>query len=232
MKTTFKLAAALFGCMAAGSAHAAPARPVVLELYTSQGCSSCPPADALLVELARNPQVLALSFHVDYWDNLGWPDAFSRAESTARQQQYSRWMGRNNVFTPQLVVDGTASVNGSDRAAVGRAIAAAQELPQPVVIGSQLATPGQAEFHVPARSGDDRASLYAVHYQKLATTNVARGENAGRSLTSVNNVTAITPLGAWNDAAQTYPQAVAEGEGVALLLQRDADGKILSAAAL
>lgn len=97
------------------AAGAAARPPVVVELFTSQGCSSCPPADALLGELARRDDVLALSFHVTYWDRLGWPDTFGLAASTARQNDYARWMGQGRVYTPQMVIGGRLDVVGSAR---------------------------------------------------------------------------------------------------------------------
>ena len=119
---------ALFAGFAAlgASAVAAADRPVVVELFTSQGCSSCPPADVLLGELAKREDVLALAFHVDYWDRLGWKDPFSSAMATARQRAYGHKLGLRTVYTPQIVVDGTAEMVGSDRRAVARAIAAAR----------------------------------------------------------------------------------------------------------
>src|SRR6266849_11010084 len=97
-------------------------RPIVVELFTSEGCSSCPPADALLAELAGRPDVLALSFHVDYWDRLGWKDPFSSREATERQNRYATLLDLATVYTPQIVVDGKWQAVGSDRADVERAL--------------------------------------------------------------------------------------------------------------
>src|ERR1700740_3591459 len=103
-------------CLALGVASAgAGERPILVELFTSEGCSSCPPADALLAELAGRPDVLALSFHVDYWDRLGWKDPFSSPAATLRQQRYAELLGLAAVYTPQIVIDGKWQTVGSDR---------------------------------------------------------------------------------------------------------------------
>jgi hypothetical protein len=115
-----------------GASFAVPAlaesRPVVVELFTSQGCSSCPPADALLNELAGRKDVLALGFHVDYWDRLGWKDPLSTTGATMRQHDYAAEFGRNEVYTPQMVIDGKRQAVGSNRAAVLQAITEAQPI--------------------------------------------------------------------------------------------------------
>src|SRR5208283_332006 len=107
-----------------GWADAADARPVVVELYTSQGCSSCPAADALLGELAARPNVIALAFHVDYWDSIGWRDRFEISDAAPRQRRYVETLKLSNAFTPQAVIDGRASYVGSDRRGISEALAA------------------------------------------------------------------------------------------------------------
>src|SRR5215471_7010263 len=119
-KTGLLAALVCFGLGAAAS-HAAE-RPTLVELFTSEGCSSCPPADALLAELAARPEVLALSFHVDYWDRLGWQDPYSSADATRRQHGYADLLGLATVYTPQIVVDGRWQAVGSDRAEVEQAL--------------------------------------------------------------------------------------------------------------
>src|SRR5215813_7631266 len=125
-------------------------RPIVVELFTSEGCSSCPPADALLAELATRPDVLALSFHVDYWDRLGWKDPFSSPDATRRQQGYADRLGLATVYTPQIVVDGKWQAVGSDRAEVEQALGAARRSREAVPItlavdqGQAHVTLGQA----------------------------------------------------------------------------------------
>jgi hypothetical protein len=121
------LFAMLAGLLAGPAAAGAPERLVTVELFTSQGCSSCPPADAYLRELAQNHRdILALAFHVTYWNNLGWRDPFSLEAATERQYVYSRHFGKNSVFTPQMVVDGAKSLVGSDRDEAEKAIRSAK----------------------------------------------------------------------------------------------------------
>src|ERR1700726_1026943 len=124
--TKIGLLSALLGLALGIAPLHAGERPIVVELFTSEGCSSCPPADALLAELAGRPDVLALSFHVDYWDRLGWRDPFSSPDATRRQHGYAELLGLSTVYTPQIVVDGRWQAVGSDRADVERALGAAQ----------------------------------------------------------------------------------------------------------
>src|SRR6267378_2009368 len=112
-------AAAMLCCVAATNAQP---RPVVVELFTSEGCSSCPPAEAYVGELSQRSDVLALSFHVDYWDDLGWRDRFALGQAVERQRIYARVLNRSSVYTPQLVIDGRDDYVGSDRTAIGRSL--------------------------------------------------------------------------------------------------------------
>jgi len=216
------LVACLFA--AAGSPRA-ETRPVVVELFTSQGCSSCPPADALLRELAGRADVIALGFHIGYWDRLGWKDPLSNEASTDRQKAYaSRLSGR--VYTPQIVVDGTNEMVGSDRAAV----AAALRRSRPAAVAPVSFAPDYGSVAIGRGAGAGEVLL--IRFARSRTTDVAAGENAGRTLRDANAVTALTRLGEWDGAARRYPiEPPRAGEGLAVLVQA-ADGAMLGAAAL
>ena len=157
--------------------------PVVVELFTSEGCSSCPAADALMPELTKQykERLIVLSFHVDYWDRLGWKDAFSSSQWTARQNQYAAVSGSENVYTPQAVVNGTTSIVGSDRGGLTSLIDNAPTLPAVITL---QATKKDAQhvtvsYHAMQKSGQ-AISLLLV--QQHAGVEVKRGENGGRTL--------------------------------------------------
>jgi len=149
------LLSSIAGSVAARGAEPAAVSPVVVELFTSQGCSSCPPADALLAELTGRPDVVALSFHVDYWDYIGWKDPYASPQYTARQQRYTQALNLRYVYTPQIVVDGRADVVGSHRAEVLAAIETAAQRDRPIDItfvtnnGGKVIIP---QGHAPASS--------------------------------------------------------------------------------
>jgi hypothetical protein len=204
---------------------AASAQPVVLELFTSQGCSSCPPADALLTELARQPDVLALDLHVDYWDRLGWRDPFSSAAFTQRQRRYASLLGQDEIYTPELVVGGTQGVVGSDRAAVAAAIQAARIAPQ-VMLQLRRET---GQLVVQAGAGPGSATLWLAGFDPHRETQVGRGENGGRHLVEANVVRSLTTLADWLGTPLQLAVAPPAGEAAAVFLQR-ADGRIIGAA--
>jgi hypothetical protein len=232
MKTSLALAltsaltAAALGLTATASHAVAETRPVVVELFTSQGCSSCPPADAVLTELAKRPDVIALGFHVDYWDRLGWKDPLSTPGSTERQNDYASAFGRREIYTPQLVVDGAKEVVGSHRGEVLQAIAAAM----PTAAAPVAFAPDMKSVTVGGGSGAGKVTL--VRFVKSRATEVRRGENAGKTAVDVNGVDKLVELGRWNGAAQSFAiEAPDSAHGVAVLVQGE-DGKILGAAAL
>ncbi len=221
---TAALAAVLAGSLATSLQARAD---TVLELFTSQSCSSCPPADALLGELASQPGVLALALHVDYWDRLGWKDPYSSAAYTARQRHYAALLNDDSIYTPELVVDGRSGVVGSDRPAVASVIATAKAQPQVALRVSRSA----AGIVVDAPSGPGPATLMLAGYDPHHITRVGGGENGGRTLEETNIVRALAPAGTWTGAATQFTLAKPAGERAAVFLQR-ADGRIIGAAIL
>jgi len=232
------LAAAAFGMLvaAAGVASAAETgdRPIVVELFTSQGCSSCPPADRILADLAERPDLVALSLHVDYWDYIGWKDPFGSPLNTERQRRYAGVLGLHYVFTPQMVIDGVTSVVGSNRAAVDDAIEAAKNHPKPVQIaftdkdGGRVVVSGSA-----APPGG--ASVWLAVYDERQETAVKRGENAGRELSNANVVRRLERIGTWTGQRVEIPMdfagAAARGRyACAVIVQAGEHGPVLGAA--
>ncbi len=197
------------------------AAPVaVLELFTSQGCSSCPPADAFLGELARQPNTITLAWHVDYWNSLGWKDPFASAQSTARQRDYAAHL-RDEVYTPALVVNGEKIVVGSDRSAVARAIATTTP---PTVLPLRRTAGGLETVASNLPAG---VSALVAYYDAEAATPVGAGENAGRRLKEYRIVRETREI-ALTGGPIVIPAARA-GQGVALLI-RDARWRIVAAA--
>jgi hypothetical protein len=213
--------ATTLGMTLAGAA-AAEGTAAVLELFTSQGCSSCPPADALLGELAHRPDVIALAWHVDYWNSLGWRDPYATPEWTARQRAYAARL-RADVFTPALVVDGAAMVVGSDRYAVTDALRRAQPLPVPV--GLRRSADG-VEGRVTA--APDGATAILVIYEAETATPVDAGENAGRRLREYRVVREMHEV---EPGAVFRRPPLTSSQGAVLLLQ-GADLRVLGAAEL
>jgi hypothetical protein len=211
----------------ASSAAVAEDAPVVVELFTSQGCYSCPPADDLLGELAARDDVLALAFHVTYWDRLGWPDTLGLEAGTARQEDYARRMGTGRVYTPQMVVQGRIDVVGSQRARVLQALeigASADGLGLHIEDG---------QVTIPA--GGEAATVWLAAYDDLHEVAIERGENAGKTLVYHNAVRALSELGRYDggELRLTLPLArlaAAGRNGAAVLLQCASDGAILGAA--
>lgn len=228
----FALAASLMAFAAGSGAHAATATPVVVELFTSQGCSSCPPAEALLISLGRDPSILPLTLHVDYWDYLGWKDPYSRAENTERQRNYSNYLGRNNVFTPQVMVDGRFSAVGSNRGEVNAAIAKARMHTHGEIHITPTANAKTLSVQVAqANMGQTLpANVLAFRFTRQTSTQVKAGENRGELLNTVNSVTSITRLGEWQNAAATFevPAPARADEGVAVIVQNAQTGQILA----
>jgi hypothetical protein len=221
-----QLIAATLATGLARTASASPA-PVVVELFTSQGCSSCPPADALLGQLARRQQVIALAWHIDYWNHLGWRDPFASRAATARQENYARRLG-GGVFTPALVVDGAQVVVGSERTAVEAAIASANPLP----IAVTLTRTGDAVTIAIGDSISGRMLAQRVVYDAMHETSVGAGENDGARLREYRIVREFETLADWDGAAPSLSiKPPGPGQGLAILVQ-SADLRMLGAADL
>jgi hypothetical protein len=207
------------------------AQPVVVELFTSQGCSSCPPADALLGELARKPNIVALAYHVDYWDEQGWKDPFAIPESVQRQRGYVKRLAKSGAFTPHAIVSGDTSLVGSNRADMKEALAADRD-----TLAIELSRVGEnVSINFPER-WTEAMDVHVVAYLAEATTKVGRGENARRSLREVNIVRSFKRLGKWDGKPQKMSVPLAtlprDATSVAVLLQRPGQGAIAGAATL
>ncbi|MBZ9710037.1 DUF1223 domain-containing protein [Mesorhizobium sp. ESP7-2] len=229
ISSRFLALSGLAGMALAASLAGAVAQPLtVVELFTSQGCSSCPPANANLIKVKDRPGVLALSFNVTYWDYLGWKDTFGKQEFTQRQVSYERPLGHDGPFTPQVVVNGHADVVGAAPGQIEHLIAATGKTGGPslslaggkVAIGAGSAPGGKAD-------------VWLVRYTKgVVEVPVARGENTGRTLPHANVVHALTRLGSWSGEAKTLDLPAASGGlSTAVLLQSPGGGPILAAAA-
>lgn len=209
------------------------AGPVVVELFTSQGCSACPPADALLGDLAERPDVIPLGLHVDYWDYLGWRDRFAAPANGRRQRGYIERMRHRTVFTPQIIVDGVTSVIGSRRQAVLEEIALAAAMGDGVAVRATRdgdAIRVELEPQVEASLGVARV-LYFI-YEWPRTVHITRGENETRRITYHNVVRDWMTLGHWSgEAAVMQAPRPEDARGVAVIVQRD-DGVVLGAGKL
>jgi hypothetical protein len=204
-------------------------RPIVVELFTSQGCSSCPPANAYLNEMSRGRRdVLALAFHVTYWDRLGWKDPFSMEAATDRQAVYGRRFG-DGSYTPEMVVDGASSAVGSDRGQVGSAIENAKRNGQTAAAINVTKNGDQVSIEVGAGSGQGRILLIGFDHEH--TTAIGRGENSGRTLTEANVVRSFRAVGQWSGAAVRVSERFPQGQDVAVVLEAP-DGRIIGAGRL
>jgi hypothetical protein len=207
----------------------APSRPLVVELFTAQGCSSCPPADAYLGKLSARPDVLALAFHVDYWDSSGWRDKFELHQGVERQNVYVRNFRRPSAFTPQFVIDGR-----KDAIDTSTIVQALQE-PRDAVPVTLAVRDGQVVVDVGEKQGEHPSDVVLVAFLRHAVSNVGRGENAGKTLEEFNIVRSIHTLGEWKGASENYKVSVSslpsDATDVAVLVQSRGIGPIVGAAA-
>jgi hypothetical protein len=201
----------------------------VLELFTSQGCSSCPPADRILGQLAHDPSVLALSFPIDYWDYIGWKDTLATPTYTARQKAYALASGKGQVYTPQVIVNGLVDAVGSDLDAIQQAERASAKrggvLSVPLAVverGDKIdVSIGAAGAESPKAAG-----VYLLAFASSRTVTVQRGENAGSTLTYANVVRAMTRIGEWTGAATHLEADLSQGrlngaDSYAVIVQAD-----------
>ncbi len=179
--------------------------PVVLELFTSQGCNSCPPADALMQDWLKQPGVIAISLHVDYWDYLGWKDTLGRKGHGTRQQDYARNSGKREVYTPQVVVNGKYMVVGSDRAAVERALEKGRRMQSVAIQAEKNKATGKWQIKVPTVAGfEGEAKLVLCRYDAQHEVAIERGENSGKTLNYLNVARSWGDLGRWKGQSASY----------------------------
>jgi len=223
----------------AATAHA-QSRPAVVELFTSQGCSSCPPADTYIGELTQRRDVLALTFHVDYWDDLGWRDRFGLPEAVERQRAYAKNLRLASVYTPQVVIDGQGNFVGNDRASIGRALAGNRNGGVAVALavrdGDVLVDLGAQQQDGAARQKGAPSDVLLVAYLRTAVSSIGRGENAGRTLEEFNIVRGFRSLGRWSGQKQQYRSRVdslpPDATDVAVLVQPAGQAPIIGAASI
>ncbi len=212
--------------------------PVVVELFTSQGCNTCPPADAYLGKLAKRKRVIALSFHVDYWDYLGWKDRFALPGSTKRQRRYARQFKRGYVYTPQMVIDGQVEIIGSRTGQIDRAIARAAARKGKIAVRLVRGADGKVRAMLPARAAGAKpepATVWMVLIDRSHTTKIKRGENGGKRLTYTHVVRTLRRVGAWRGEKTALELPVDETlpgrrDACVVIVQSDKTGRILGAA--
>jgi hypothetical protein len=186
-------------------AHAEPR--AVVELFTSQGCSSCPPADQIIGELAKDPSVIALSLPIDYWDYLGWKDTLADKRFSARQKAYSQARGDRNLYTPQMIVNGSTQVIGSDRASIEGAIMntskadGVMSVPVTMTLSGKLINVSVAASKVPSVA---RGEVWICSVSKAIPIMIGRGENRGQQVTYYNVVRNLVKVGDWNGSSGSW----------------------------
>src|SRR5713226_8888783 len=223
------LVCALLGCARAANAQS---RPAVVELFTSQGCSSCPPAEAYLGELTQRRDVLALAFHVDYWDDLGWRDRFGLPDAVERQRAYAKALRLSSVYTPQVVIDGQDNFVGSDVKSIGRALTGNRN----GVAVALSVRDGEVLIDLDAPRQVAPSDVLLVAYLRTAVSPIGRGENAGRTLKEFNIVRDFHSLGRWAGQRQQYRVRVEslprDSTDVAVLVQPLGQAPIIGAATI
>lgn len=215
------------------------ATPVLLELFTSQGCSSCPPADELLNAMREEPGVITLSFSVDYWNYLGWHDTLSSPENSERQRDYALARGDGHVYTPQMVVDGIKHVNGANEAAIEMAVRVAKRRLKDVKVPVSMHAEGNSLVvdigNAPETSDMREGTVWLAVAKDKETVAISRGENRGKEITYSHPVRELTPIGMWKGTPMTLRLPLKElkaasGDCLVAMLQVEGAGPILGAA--
>lgn len=238
-------AASLINWQGAGAANAGSTRsgghPVVVELFTSQGCYSCPPADRFIGELKGRADVIALAFHIDYWDYIGWKDPFAIPAHTARQRSYGKTLGLWSIYTPQMVIDGRLEGVGSRTSEISEkidqvnAMSLAERVSIPVSVTLSTTSAGQRlSVEIEGGAAPKDGEIWLIAYDDSHTTPITRGENAGKTLVGHNIVRDIRRLGGWNGAPvaanfDTRNWSI-KADNAVVLLQEKNQGAIYGAA--
>jgi hypothetical protein len=203
-RVLFSVVATALGFVALPSAKATEPRAVV-ELFTSQGCSSCPAADKLLSELQSDPAFLPLSLAIDYWDYLGWKDTLALPGHTSRQRAYSQMRGDREIYTPQAVVNGVAQAIGSDRSGIENAVAQSYSNAAPLSVPVELTVTGErVSVNIPARKDAAGGEVWLCPVTASVSVGIGRGENRGRTITYTNVVRRWIKLGTWTGKSETF----------------------------
>ena len=229
--------------LAAGALHSSAAspppapEPVLAELFTSQGCSSCPPADQIWADLQKRQDLVAISFNIDYWDYIGWKDTLAHRENTLRQQAYAKAMGSRQVYTPQVIIDGKSDAVGNERKELLASLDAHVAQTRGKRLPIRLSQSGNiVQIHVPAGTAAEPATVWIAHTSSVRKVPITKGENSGRIMVYSNVVRDIASAGTWNGQALTLQVPVQprdKGEatdGVAAWVQLGSHGHVLGAA--
>ena len=231
MNKLLALATALIVSVTAAASQAQDT-PVVVELFTSQGCSSCPPADEMLARLGERDNVIALALHVDYWDYIGWKDKFAHSAFTKRQKGYARSFGNRSIYTPQMVVNGVGDVVGNRPMDVADMVQAHARKGLPVTLTLKRSG-DRLTITAPASSGLADSDVILVRYTPTETVSIPRGENAGKKLAYSHIVTELSDIGDWNGRAPLASSVAVSGNSpIVVLVQEKGYGPIFAAARL
>jgi hypothetical protein len=219
------LISVLASVLLTGSVHAQDAAKLkgVVELFTSQGCASCPPADAALQRLIAQGNVVALAYHVDYWNYLGWNDTMSSKDNTDRQYAYARTLGRSSVYTPQAIVNGRDHMNGADFGAINVKLDDLDRAGQGLTVPVSAAMKGD-ELEINVAAGKGKANVVVAYFDREQRVDVTKGENVGHQIAYMHSVSDVETVGMWDGKpiSLTLPANVMEKagrKGLAILLQ-------------